>query len=110
MSVDLGTRNILDLLQFLNKTSGGFTYISGLHNDTSAIYLEGKCLWLFLLHLGKFNNTQLHYRGYNPFSNKIMNETENAVDESQKLSKRRNQTENPTPKTEIWKTKLTVFI
>ena len=43
MSVDLGTRNILDLLQFLNKTSGGFTYISGLHNDTSAIYLEGKC-------------------------------------------------------------------
>ena len=42
MSVDLGTRNVLDLLQFLNKTSGGFTYISGLNNDTSAIYLEGK--------------------------------------------------------------------
>ena len=42
MSVDLGTRDVLDLLQFLNKTSGGFTYISGLHNDTSAIYLDGK--------------------------------------------------------------------
>ena len=42
MSVDLGTRNVLDLLQFLSKTSGRFTYISGLNNDTSAIYLEGK--------------------------------------------------------------------
>ncbi|KAL3884140.1 hypothetical protein ACJMK2_030360 [Sinanodonta woodiana] len=41
MSVDLEARDVLDLLQFLNLSHNrGFHYISGINNQTTAIYLE----------------------------------------------------------------------
>ncbi|XP_053396211.1 protein kinase C-binding protein NELL1-like [Mercenaria mercenaria] len=39
-SFDLGARDVLDLLQFVNKTSSSFSYVNGTEPFMKAIYLE----------------------------------------------------------------------
>lgn len=49
VSVDVGSRQVLDLLLFLNRSqSTGYTYVSGSNNAT-AILLEGELFYSFIL-------------------------------------------------------------